>query len=273
MSTRKLPEREIDRLFAGHEPADADVARLTPFVRAARAEAAGLPSDESISAFAARLGAEATSDAALALRGKARKVGATARPVRRRAVLASVVATVGVVGLGGTAVAANSAVPGDALYGLDQALEVIGIGNGGTAERLDEASVLANEGKVDAALTHAARALQAEGEGDGAVALSETAAVIAEDPATQGDAREAVAAMISWMRSTDRHGAEFGQEVSQRAHEIRDARRENRGSADDNSSDDPNDNGSSDKPNDDNGRHAGQGSSSTRDASRPGDDS
>jgi hypothetical protein len=38
--------------------------------------------------------------------------------------------------MSGVAVAANRAAPGDALYGIDRALEKIGIGAGGAQERL-----------------------------------------------------------------------------------------------------------------------------------------
>jgi hypothetical protein len=46
----------------------------------------------------------------------------------------------------GAAFAADGAVPGDALYGLDRAFEKAGVNNGGAAERIDEAMVLLERG-------------------------------------------------------------------------------------------------------------------------------
>ncbi len=59
-------------------------------------------------------------------------------------------------GLGGVAYAANGAAPGDLLYGLDRALEAVGIGNGGSAERLAEVKELVEQGHADRGLEHAA---------------------------------------------------------------------------------------------------------------------
>ena len=53
-------------------------------------------------------------------------------------------------GLAGIAWASDGAVPGDWNYGIDRAMEVFGIGDGGAQERLEELSQLAgtDEGKV-----------------------------------------------------------------------------------------------------------------------------
>ena len=73
---------------------------------------------------------------------------------RAAAVAAAVVVTFG--GLSGVAYAADGAVPGDMLYGLDRALEVVGIGHGGSAERLEEVKALVAQGHADRGLEHAA---------------------------------------------------------------------------------------------------------------------
>ena len=64
------------------------------------------------------------------------------------------VLTVG--GFGGAAYAANGAAPGDTFYGLDRALEAVGIGNGGSAERLAEVKELVDHGQTAGGLEHAA---------------------------------------------------------------------------------------------------------------------
>ena len=47
----------------------------------------------------------------------------------------------------GAAVASDGAKPGDALYGLDRALERVGINNGGAEERIEEAMALVERGQ------------------------------------------------------------------------------------------------------------------------------
>ena len=60
----------------------------------------------------------------------------------------------------GVAVAANGAAPGDFLYGLDRALEAVGIG-GEPTERLQEAQQLVADGQVGRGLEHAAEVMAA----------------------------------------------------------------------------------------------------------------
>lgn len=57
-------------------------------------------------------------------------------------------------------VASDSAVPGDPTYGLDRALEWVGIGAGGAAERLEEAAVLLERGELVTGLRHGAAGLK-----------------------------------------------------------------------------------------------------------------
>jgi len=76
--------------------------------------------------------------------------------LRTRAAAVAAAVVVGVGALSGVAYAANGAAPGDALYGLDRALEHVGIGNGGAAERLAEVGVLVQHGHPDTALQHVA---------------------------------------------------------------------------------------------------------------------
>jgi hypothetical protein len=64
------------------------------------------------------------------------------------------------------AIAADGAAPGDALYGVDKALERVGIGDGGAAERLQEAADLATAGQLARGLEHAAEVVAASHEGE-----------------------------------------------------------------------------------------------------------
>lgn len=75
-----------------------------------------------------------------------------ARPARRPAVLATAAVLLGNAGL---AAAAEPAVPGDLLYGVDRAYErladVVGLGADHAAERLDEATELVARGRPEEA--------------------------------------------------------------------------------------------------------------------------
>ena len=72
-------------------------------------------------------------------------------------VLAASVALAAVAG--GVGAVANSAAPGDPLYGIDTALERVHLFDGGAVERLQEAQRLADENRFAAALEHAGQAL------------------------------------------------------------------------------------------------------------------
>ena len=122
----------------------------------------------------------------------------------------------------GVAYASNDAAPGDALYGLDCALEKVGLGDGGLQERLQEATKLCERGEVEKGLNHAAAAVQnhagldENGEAKGAL----TKAANAVQAANQGEStqiRARVAEMLQWMASTQAEGADFGQGVMERA--------------------------------------------------------
>ena len=154
-------------------------------------------------------------------------------------------------GLTGVALAADDAAPGDALYGIDTALESIGIGDGGTAERLAEASELAANGYVSEALDHAVAALEQaratvaaggdngdvdteDSDDNGEVEEAKDAVQALRDAADQvqnGTAeeesqavRDAVADMLRWMADQmdeeDFDGRSFGEGVSERARDI-----------------------------------------------------
>ncbi len=88
-------------------------------------------------------------------------------------------------GGGGAAFAANGAAPGDLLYGLDRALEAVGIGNGSSAERLEEVKTLVEQGHADHGLEHATN-------------------IVSEDPGAQA-ALLAAAERISGLDRTAAH--------------------------------------------------------------------
>jgi hypothetical protein len=134
-------------------------------------------------------------------------------------------------GTAGAALAADGAVPGDALYGLDRAFERVGIGSGSTDERLDEAAVIAAQGRSDEALAHGIEALSEHSGESADVALSALAVASENLVHTQDNADTAstanirVLALLTYIAEnigTDRgtDGREFGQGVAQLARDI-----------------------------------------------------
>lgn len=118
--------------------------------------------------------------------------------------------------LTGVALAADGSHPGDALYGLDRALEEVGINDGGIAERLDEAQALADDGQTAEALAHMAEAL-GETSPNAANALENAAGRFEPHDNPSQSVREGVADMLAWMASREASGRDFGQGVAERA--------------------------------------------------------
>lgn len=112
---------------------------------------------------------------------------------RTAAIAATVLMTFG--GLGGVAYAANGAVPGDVLYGLDRALEAVGIGNGGSAERLEEVTALVEQGHAERGLEHAAAMVEGNA-GAQAALLAAAERIGGFDRAA---AHEGVAALLTYL--------------------------------------------------------------------------
>jgi hypothetical protein len=214
-------DHEIEMLLRGRGPASGDLARLRPVIDSLRARTQGQPDTASVAAMAAVLADAVRHPSSDGIR----KRSGASRPAaawRRRAGYAAVAAILASVGVAGTAAAADGAAPGDLLYGIDRALEKVGIGNGGSHERLQEAEVLVDRGEVDAALHHAADAFR--GQGDSATSALEDAAAALEANGSENSAEvhARVAEMLQWMSAADPKEENFGQQVSSRARQIGD---------------------------------------------------
>ena len=161
--TPPISTDNAERLLSG-APTDGGLDDLALFIGALRTAA----SPEVDSVFVDRVAIKA---AAIAHRSQDRPaVTAPAAKVglRLRHRVATVAAAITLVlGSGaGMAIAADGAAPGDALYGLDKALERVGIGDGGAAERLQEAADLATAGQLARGLEHAAEVVAASHDGE-----------------------------------------------------------------------------------------------------------
>ncbi len=219
MKSEEWSERDLENLFAGREPTEGDLACLAPLVEALRREAENSVTPEAGTIVPAL--AKAAKEAAVDVPGGTVR---GSKPWKRRLVVTGGVAALATVGVGGAAVASDGAAPGDLLYSVDQAFEAVGIGNGGTQERLDEAARLTEKGQPDQALEHAANALRKEGDEDAARALVQAALAVQNQGAEQSvEVRAEVSEMLQWMGSTDAEGRDFGQGVSERARGVEEA--------------------------------------------------
>ena len=161
--TPPISTDNAERLLSG-KPTDGVLDDLVLLIGALRTAA----SPEVDTAFVDRVAIEA---AAIAHRSQDRPAitapTATVRLRLRHRVATVAAAITLVLGSGaGVAIAADGAAPGDALYGLDRALERIGLGGGGAAERLQEAADLARAGQLARGLEHAAEVVAVSHDGE-----------------------------------------------------------------------------------------------------------
>lgn len=158
MPKRVLTDHQIEILLTGQSPGEESLARLGNILTMLHGPPATPPSHEQVLAVA-------TEAAEMSLGSRVEpEPGRKARgPISglKRRLAGGLAAAVLLSGMTGVAVAADNSAPGDALYGLDRALEVIGIGNGGAAERIEEARKLLEEGELSSAIGQMADAVDA----------------------------------------------------------------------------------------------------------------
>ncbi|MFZ0013024.1 MAG: hypothetical protein WAL25_02805 [Acidimicrobiia bacterium] len=219
MFTKRLSDVEVEAVLSGGQTDDpilSEVARALAALDPARFDTS---SDSSVAEIAARA-------AAVARSGEPAKLAATARHRRGLSLTprlaTAAVAAILIIGLGGVAAASNTAVPGDPLYGVDRALETIGIGDGATEERLSEASTLTARGQTTEALDLLAETLGSNSEQASDALLRAAARLHESGPGSENsnEVRSNLADMLEWMATTDFTGQDFGRGVAERAREI-----------------------------------------------------
>lgn len=223
MTSRRISDADVEAMLAGRRPADPELGVLSDAVDGIRRTYVTEMDDAHVVGLSGRLAAVA---AAAPLDGG--PVGAS-RPsssgTRRRGAIALALAGLGAVAFGGAAMA-DEAAPGDFLYGLDRALEVVGINNGGAQERLAEVQALLADDEVEQALDTSVEAVEdMDGMDDDeaeelAGILHAAESVLNEGSEQSLERREQVAAMLTFMTQTELTGREFGQAVSQHARGI-----------------------------------------------------
>jgi hypothetical protein len=224
-------DRDIERLLAGEAPHDAELAELLPLVRALRTEASRPPSDPAVEQLAASASEIVRRTRSTEATTPERRV-VPSRPTRtttmRWRLAAGLAAVMILGGATGVVAAADGSAPGSPLYGLDRALEVVGLGAGGAHERLQEASALAHGGQDADAVEHAADAIAQNPDPVNEAALEALSTVadklrsIEQGSEHADQVRQRVAAMLDWMASTDVRGRDFGQTVADMAQGISD---------------------------------------------------
>ena len=190
MKTR-FSDHDVERLLTGGNPDSRELADLAPLLEMVKASASYEPSEADTQRYAAEA-AEITRLESTRSAGAAGPSSVSAH--HRKGWLASsprfgtaLAAVLLLVGMTGVAFASNDAAPGDSLYGIDRALENVGLGAGGLGERLLEAGALVNHGRSAEALAHAAEALDTSGGEDEAVTAAAAALQSAAERLEQMD--------------------------------------------------------------------------------------
>lgn len=165
MSHRGLTHQDVERLLVGGVPAGDDLAGFAAVLESLHSTGPTTPDDEVVTAFSLR-----AAEFVRASRHDSPVASAPTVPRHRgrlsRQLAGGLGAALLLTGMTGVAVA-DDAVPGDPLYGLDRALESVGIGASGLPERIAEAQLLSQRGEITAAITHAAEAVEVTAQHDG----------------------------------------------------------------------------------------------------------
>jgi hypothetical protein len=213
MFTKRLSDDDVEAVLSGHAPDDAELAEIARVLNALDPQRFTDDTGEKAAAFARRA-------AAMAGTGEHAKFAATARfrrglSLTPRLAPAAVAAILLLTAMTGVAVASDSSVPGDALYGIDRALERIGVGDGGAAERIEEASILTDNGDNAEALELLAETFDLESS-EASDALLRASQRIRDNAAANAE----LADMLDWMSQADSRDREFGQDVADQAQDL-----------------------------------------------------
>lgn len=160
-----LTHQDVELLLVGGGSEREDLARFAAILESLHSTGPTTPHDEVVAAFSLQA-------AEIVRAGRHDSPAASAPTVPRhrgrlsRQLAGALGAALLLTGMTGVAVA-DDAVPGDALYGLDRAMESIGIGAAGLSERIAEAQALSQRGEITAAITHAAEAVEVTVQSDG----------------------------------------------------------------------------------------------------------
>jgi hypothetical protein len=197
-----LSDSQVEALLAGSIGSDTDLESIAGVLDAARDLAQPDP-EADFSALFAVAARESRMTPIERFANEHLIPSAERRPqLIQRVAIASAALLVFVTLSSGLAYAADGAKPGDLLYGLDRALEVVAIGGGGATERLTEVEALIATGAVANGLRHAAAVLDGHPDSDEARAALNAAAARFEDAADSPSSQAAqVSALITYLQN------------------------------------------------------------------------
>jgi hypothetical protein len=200
----ELIDRDLDLLIDGKQPYNSDLAPLRSFVSTlgnfgVTELSPGFPEDHAAEG-AAMARARLSIPAVPLSTGRRLALGF------RRRVTAAATSLMMIVGMTGVAWAADSAVPGDWNYGIDRALESMGIGAGGAEERLQELAVIREDGHVRGVGVASRSGGDLVAGSDDPVGLEKAEATVAAT--TRGslratEVRDAVSALLAYLANPD----------------------------------------------------------------------
>ncbi len=212
MMFHRNTDTDIERLFDGSLDPDSDLASVAGLLDSLRATSSTPLDDATVATFAQAASSAAAGQRVLDGSTAAPSHAATSqrRPglvsLRHRVASLAVAAGVFVMGLSGVAVAADNAKPGDGLYGIDRALEAVGIGDGRTTERILEVQALIDADDFPRGLQHAADLVDASGPGHSAAAIALMDAadrVVSQGSEASAATREMVAPLLRYLSGAE----------------------------------------------------------------------
>lgn len=216
MPDESISDRDAERIIAGKTPEQVDLADLALLKDTLNGYYVRRPSEEATAHFAAIAVDAAETPPGRATRSTDQSISLWARArqgtVGMAAGLAAAVlfATFSVLAL-----VADGAAPGDPLYGIDRAVERLGIRDGGTAERVVEAQAILADGKAADAVEHVVEATSPSVEDDEAAdALRATASHLRSNEDDIVEVQTRVAHMLEWMAGADPSSSGFEQRVA-----------------------------------------------------------
>lgn len=160
---------------------------------------------------------------ATALASAARSSRPTVRPRRAVRRLVAVAASIGLLlAMSGIALAADGSAPGDFLYGVDRAFELIGVGDGGVDERIEEIDALLDRGDDARAYDLLEEVMESAAQGDATKAQAHLEARAVANERSAEVAEENVAELHRFIDANKKKGVgadgqDFGQGVADRA--------------------------------------------------------
>ncbi|HZD23822.1 MAG TPA: hypothetical protein VE569_10540 [Acidimicrobiia bacterium] len=225
-------DEQIEALIKGEDPEDLDLIELEILVDAIRSLGDREIGDDIAARHVAMIAGEASVSPCVDWFSEPVR-SARAPRTRRRLVLSSLLssilakvlaASVAVAAVGtGLGVAANNAVPGDALFGLNQAMEKIGLIEMSPAEQIEQAQSLVDI-DLPEAVTTAGQAVESAGHEEAAGALFQAAERIRGVEAEQSEEiREAVASLLELIGEQLAADGVVGADVAEAAQAIGDS--------------------------------------------------